>query len=322
MFRVEIEPYKNILANKDFSSKLLIIVVGLMLPGLLIVSYVFLTIKYLVMTFIAGVLGLIIVRLFRFEISFNEILKSALFATSPFIILDIIRMVFSLNFYFMHYLIYVVFLSLVIVRIGEFGDREAMSAKRKKKGREKGGNDFVEVDDIKWDKFWCDKMIENIHPRQITLVTCRAEMEIMGQNVEKDNLFTLGWHTPLSETIYGITVLKKNYSYKLISKSRCFCVNFLPHSSGKDADFCGNNHGEHQDKFKATGFSKSDCSTIDCCKLSEAVAWLECEVENELDYGDHVLFSGKILKSLENSKLKDERRLFYLGDGKYTTTLE
>ena len=160
-----------------------------------------------------------------------------------------------------------------------------------------------------------------INPRQTVLVSCRAETTLLGRELEKHNLIAVDWHLPLSfePMMYGFAVTKKRFSYELVHTSGVFCINFMPSSLEKDVLFCGRNTGKHIDKFKETGLSIEECEKIDCCRVKEAAAFLECEVVEEVETGDHVFFVGKVV----NSSLKKEaKRVFHIIDDEFTTTAD
>lgn len=161
-------------------------------------------------------------------------------------------------------------------------------------------------------------MSEITGPRQVILVTSRAEAEILGKRQVKDNIFTLAWHMPVSfePELYAISAGHKRFSTKLIRESGVFCINFMPFSSAKEALFCGRHSGNHLDKFKECNFGKESCEKIDCPRIKQALAFMECEVVNEIEAGDHTIFIGKVVKS---SLLKDEKRIFQSGN-QFTTT--
>lgn len=163
-------------------------------------------------------------------------------------------------------------------------------------------------------------MQEITGPRQVILVTSRAETEIMGKKQEKDNIFALSWHMPLSfePELYAISAGKKRFSTKLIKQSGVFCVNFMPYSFEKEVLFCGRNSGEHIDKFKESGLEKESCEKIDCARIKQASAFLECEVADEIEAGDHIIFVGRVVKS---ALLNDKKRVFQLSGNQFTTTI-
>ena len=159
-------------------------------------------------------------------------------------------------------------------------------------------------------------MITNIaYPRQVILVSCRAEVKVpfTDKLEQKDNIITLSWHSPLSFTpeLYGIMISKERFSYNLIKKSGVFVVNFMPASQKAAILGCGSRRGDIIDKFKEFNLNKLEAEKIDCPIIKEALAAYECEVIQEIETGDHVVFVGKILKTLENI---DGKRLFQKGN--------
>jgi flavin reductase (DIM6/NTAB) family NADH-FMN oxidoreductase RutF len=163
-------------------------------------------------------------------------------------------------------------------------------------------------------------MLDVANPRQAILVTTRGTARLLGKEMSKDNIFTLTWHTPLSfdPELYGISVAKTRFSFQLIRASKVFCVNFMPYDKKEQVLFCGRTSGAGADKFEKTGLTKEECESIDCCRIAEACAYLECEVIDEFETGDHVFFVGKILKNVFND---DKKRPFFIGRDKFTSTL-
>lgn len=160
------------------------------------------------------------------------------------------------------------------------------------------------------------------YPRQVILVSCRARVKsrFSPKKEEKDNIITLGWHTPVSfaPELYAIVMGKTRYSYSLIHESKVFVVNFMPYKLKKEVLFCGTVSGETIDKFKETGLIKEEAETIDCCRIKQALGCLECEVTNEIEAGDHVIIIGKVLKTIAKRK---DKKIFQIQGDRFTTTL-
>ncbi len=158
------------------------------------------------------------------------------------------------------------------------------------------------------------------NPRQTILVSARAKVSILGREVLKDNIITLSWHMPTSfePMLYAVAIGKTRFSCKLIQKSKVFVVNFVPMSFEKEAAYCGRNSGEHIDKFDEANIIKEESEKIDCPRIKDAIAFMECEVIEEIEAGDHIIFIGKVL----NSQLRDEgaERLFQKSGTDFTTT--
>lgn len=147
--------------------------------------------------------------------------------------------------------------------------------------------------------------------RQAALITCRDK--------EKDNVLTLDWHMPCSfePELYAIAIGKQRFSCNMVKNSRVFVVNFMPFSLKDEVLFCGRHSGRFMDKFKETKLTKEEAEKIDCPRIKEAIAYLECEVVNELETGDHIIFIGKVLKS---ELKKKEKRLLHIAGDEFITT--
>jgi flavin reductase (DIM6/NTAB) family NADH-FMN oxidoreductase RutF len=158
------------------------------------------------------------------------------------------------------------------------------------------------------------------NPRQVILVTSRAvsKAKFAPHKEVRDNVFTLAWNMPVSfdPPLYAISAGKTRYSTHLIKESKVFVVNFMPYEMADAVLFCGTHSGEHMDKFKQAGLEKEEASKIDCPRLKQALGYLECQVVNEIDAGDHIIFIGKVL----DMKLKKEgKRIFQHGNEFITT---
>jgi flavin reductase (DIM6/NTAB) family NADH-FMN oxidoreductase RutF len=157
------------------------------------------------------------------------------------------------------------------------------------------------------------KITNVTNPTQTILLTCRAG--------GKDNIIALDWHTILSfePMMYAVSIGKPRFSLDLIKSSRVFVVNFMSKDFEKEILFCGRNSGKTLDKFKETGLEKEEAETMDCPRIKQALGYLECKVEKEIEVGNHILLIAKVSKA----ELKENgKRLFHLFEDKFTTTLE
>jgi len=159
------------------------------------------------------------------------------------------------------------------------------------------------------------------NPRQTVLITCRSDIKVMGKSFLKDNIITVDWHMPTSFNpgLYAVSIGKSRLSCEMIRDSKGFVVNFMPYSQKKAVLYCGRHSGNHIDKYEQSGLEKEEAQTIDCPRIKEAVSCLECEVVDEKESGDHVIFIGKIMKNILKS---DEKRIFHLTEDCFTTTVE
>jgi flavin reductase (DIM6/NTAB) family NADH-FMN oxidoreductase RutF len=159
-----------------------------------------------------------------------------------------------------------------------------------------------------------------MYPRQVVLITCKGIVEIMGKEIEKENVMTVAWHTNLSydPPLYGIALHKDRFSLKLIRNSGNFIVNFMPYEAEKLVKELSRVSGEFVEKFEESLLTKDDGETLDCPRVKEAAAYIECEVINEVDAGDHVFIIGKVVHVVN---VRNDKRLIYKGNDEFTTTI-
>ncbi len=159
------------------------------------------------------------------------------------------------------------------------------------------------------------------HPRQVVLITSRARIDFRGKEIYKDNVAATTFDMPcsLNPKSYCISLPKTSHTSKLINLSKVFVVNFVLDNMKEEVEACVKHSGEHLDKFEQAKIEKEEAEKVDCPRLKGSAGYLECEVINELEVGDHMLFIGKVVNSMLNSPGK---RLFLKETGKYTTTVE
>ncbi len=162
-------------------------------------------------------------------------------------------------------------------------------------------------------------MSELLGPQQVVLITTRALIEQFGKEIERDDIETVYWHMPVSkeEMLYAIAVHNNKNIVNMIKISGVFIVNFMSFDMDKKAHQCDLIHGEHIDKFEELGLIKDNTTSIECPRIKEACAYMECHVKQTLDFADHTVFIAKIINSRVVYGVK---RLFHLKDNNYTTT--
>jgi flavin reductase (DIM6/NTAB) family NADH-FMN oxidoreductase RutF len=148
-------------------------------------------------------------------------------------------------------------------------------------------------------------------PRQVVLVTARCR--------GKDNIIALAWHTQASFSphLYTIFVGHSRHTHGMIKEGKVFCVNFMPYKLSDEVEYCGTHSGRRTDKFSETKLEKEECNKIDCCRIKQALAYMECRVVDEIEVGDHTMFVGEAVETAVNEK---DKRIFQLLDS-YTTTI-
>jgi len=158
------------------------------------------------------------------------------------------------------------------------------------------------------------------NPRQMVFVTCRGEFSILGKKEEKDDVIPTTWHTPISAhpLMYAIALKKGLMGEQLIRSSGGFVVNFVPFTLSETAKKAMGLSGEYVEKCDTIGVHELPCEKLtDSFRLKEAIGWLECEVVEEKEIGDHILFIGKVLHSEMGY---EEKRLFHVQGEGFTTT--
>lgn len=165
-----------------------------------------------------------------------------------------------------------------------------------------------------------DDLISFSKPHQTVIISVSGSFELMGKTKRIDNLITVDWHMPTSinPPIYCVSIGKTEVLLNFLHQSNCFSVNFLSYEYEKEVLFCKTNSGAKFDKFKETKLTPIDCEKIDAKFVKEAECVYECEVINEIETGDHILFVGKIIHAV---KFDEKRRLLNSGKG-FTTTIK
>ncbi|MCK4319957.1 flavin reductase family protein [Candidatus Micrarchaeota archaeon] len=138
-----------------------------------------------------------------------------------------------------------------------------------------------------------------LYPQRVCLITAKAEEE---------NIMPASWCFPLSMNplMYGVSIAKSRHTYSMIHSSKKFTINLAGESMKKGMLLCGSTSGREEDKFSLTGWEKEYGKT-GVPMIKESMLSIECELEDEIETGDHVLFIGKAVNIV---KRKDEKGLY------------
>jgi flavin reductase (DIM6/NTAB) family NADH-FMN oxidoreductase RutF len=136
---------------------------------------------------------------------------------------------------------------------------------------------------------------EDLYPK--ILVSVRAPLEVLGKSLVKDNLAVVDWHMPasISPTKYAISVRTDHSITRMISKAGNFVVNFMGAEHKGVVLSCQNQDGMFLDLFDFLGLTKAEADMVESPRVKEAKEVLECEVDQELESGDHTIFIGKVV---------------------------
>lgn len=104
----------------------------------------------------------------------------------------------------------------------------------------------------------------------------------------------------------------------IIRDSGCFVVNFVSFSFVDKIKSAMSISGDFSEKLNDVGFVEASCEKlVDCFRLKEALGHLECELVEEKELGDRVMFVGKVLFS---NLVRDDNRPFHVEGDRFTTT--
>lgn len=160
------------------------------------------------------------------------------------------------------------------------------------------------------------------YPRVAAIVTAHSQ--------GKENAMAVAWHTPISFSppLYGIALLTKRFTYKLIADSKEFGVSFLPFAEAEQVAAVGGSSGEEVDKFRQFNIALDKPVKTQVPVLKAAYAAYECRLVDDRLYGDHRLLVGEIVAvhlmkeafSLEETlDLAKVSPTLYLGSDRYLT---
>lgn len=97
----------------------------------------------------------------------------------------------------------------------------------------------------------------------------------------------------------AVGINKNNLTWEYINASKVFSVNILCEQQIDIVKHFGFQSGRKVDKFKDIDFITAKTGAP---LLTDCSAWMECQVEQQLDVGTHTIFVGQVIKgeSLQN----------------------
>jgi flavin reductase (DIM6/NTAB) family NADH-FMN oxidoreductase RutF len=162
-----------------------------------------------------------------------------------------------------------------------------------------------------------------IHPMPAFLITCA------GQDAQP-NAIAIAWLMPVSMNppLLAFAVREGRYSYQLLRENPAFVVNVMAYTQAPEVLFCGRRSGRNLDKFAAAGLTAVSAETVEAPAIAEALAHVECEVQEEHLAGDHIIIVGRVRAvSAQPGTLVEGWRdlvavppLFHLGGDRFTTS--
>lgn len=132
------------------------------------------------------------------------------------------------------------------------------------------------------------------------------------------NVIPVAWHMPLSARppLVAIAIEQSRHSAEMISHSEQFALNFPPRPLLHHVQYLGSMSGKDIDKFEATQLETFVSTHVSAPLIKGCVAWVECEVQQVLPFGDHFLYVGLVVAVHVDPGAFDERWLIEAEDAR------
>ncbi len=141
--KIDSSDFKDLTDNKGLVTFLIL----LMLPSLLLMFYVYYLIKTFLVLVLATIIGLVVTRLVKFDITFADLWKVGLLAVTPMVIIDFLRFPFGLFIFWAQYIVFILFFIFGIVKAGDFQTETYKPKKKSRKIKRKRGGGALSLDD-------------------------------------------------------------------------------------------------------------------------------------------------------------------------------
>ncbi len=128
-----------------------------------------------------------------------------------------------------------------------------------------------------------------VYPIPAVLVSCG--------DMDESNIMTVAWTGTLNSTpaMAYVSIRKERFSYNIIKEKKEFVINLTNEKLAYATDWCGVRSGAKYDKFKEMKLTKEKGNYVKAPLIKESPVSIECEVVEEIDYGSHTTFVGKVL---------------------------
>ena len=131
-------------------------------------------------------------------------------------------------------------------------------------------------------------------PRQIVLVSCLGPSRVTGEEIAEIVPVTSHMLVSLEPFIYAVAIDSSTEADSIISETGVFAVSFISeeHLSKVEALRI---RLQGMDKRSSPGISIVECDKIECIRIEDAAAYLECEIAEAVRYGNRVVFFGRVV---------------------------
>ena len=153
--------------------------------------------------------------------------------------------------------------------------------------------------------------MENIEMPKVRKITCGVY--VIGVKAEgRTNGMTAAWVTQVSMVppMVCVSINKRHFTGELIEKAKCFSVNVLSENCRDIAVRCGFGSGREVDRLSDVDAMYLKTGAL---VLKQCAAFMDCELRQSVDAGDHRIYIGEVVESGETDKapmLFDEKEFF------------
>ena len=128
-----------------------------------------------------------------------------------------------------------------------------------------------------------------LYPVPAVLVSCRDA-------AGRTNLFTAAWTGTVctNPPMAYVSVRPERYSYHMLRETGAFVLNLTTGAMARAVDFCGVKSGRDVDKWKETGLTAGEASSVAAPIVLESPVNVECLVTEVKELGSHHLFLAEV----------------------------
>jgi len=150
-----------------------------------------------------------------------------------------------------------------------------------------------------------------LEPGPVVLLTTASEGHT--------DIMAMSWHTMLEfePPLVGCVVSNRNYSFRLLTKSKECVINIPTVEIAQKVVGCGNTRGEKIDKFKRFGLTQKPAARVGASLIQECYANLECRVTDTTMVVSYGFFVLEVVKAWVDTTVKNPRTLHHLGRGNF-----
>jgi len=150
-----------------------------------------------------------------------------------------------------------------------------------------------------------------LEPGPVVLLTTASEGHT--------DIMAMSWHTMLEfePPLVGCVVSNRNYSFRLLTKSKECVINIPTVNLAEKVVGCGNSTGAKIDKFQKFGLTPETGELVSVPLIKECYANLECRVVDTKLVTAYCFFVLEVVKAWIDSAMKKPGTLHHLGHGNF-----